>query len=78
LTDEIPQIESLRKLSLLALRLNFPVDNVHFEGDSVKFASPKSGFPYANEDIRIFSWNVAFLRPGNHKEILKVRAKSLF
>jgi hypothetical protein len=58
-TNSWPWIERLRKMSFLVLHQNFPVDIGHSEGDSVKFASPKSGFPYTDEDIKIFSWNVA-------------------
>jgi hypothetical protein len=62
LAEELPLIESLKKMSSTVFRPTFAVDDVHFEGDSVKSASPKSGFPCVGEDIGIFSWNVALLR----------------
>jgi hypothetical protein len=51
LAEKLPLIERLQKISWPIPRPNFPVDKVHSEGDSVKFASPKSGFPSVDEDM---------------------------
>jgi hypothetical protein len=49
LAEELSLIEPLKKLASAVPRSNFPLDNVHSEGDSVKFASLKSSFPYVEK-----------------------------
>jgi hypothetical protein len=74
----ITLIESLKKMLSALHRANFSVDNVHSEVDSVKSASPKSGFPDVDEGIRIFSWNATLLRRWNHNEIFESAVKRFF
>jgi hypothetical protein len=45
LAEELSLIESLKKMSSAVQNPSFPIDEVHWEGDSVKSASPKSDFP---------------------------------
>jgi hypothetical protein len=44
LAEKLPLIERMKKVSSAVPPPNFPVDNVHWKGDSAKSASPKSGF----------------------------------
>jgi hypothetical protein len=75
---EISRIESLKKMWSTVLCPSFPIDSVHSEGESIKPASPKSGLKYIDEDIRMFSWNVALLRWWNKKERCNSRVSSFF
>jgi len=69
-----PLIESRKKVSPAVPRPNSPLDNIQSKNDSVKSPFPKSDFPHVDEDIRIFSWNIALLRRWNNKEIFQSRA----
>jgi hypothetical protein len=55
LAEELPLIDGAKKVSSAVPRTNFAVDNVHSEGDSIKSVSPKSDFPYVDEDIGRFA-----------------------